>query len=39
MRLLKLAAAAWLLRWAAIEAASHLVRRRAKRDMSRGQTP
>jgi hypothetical protein len=30
-RLLKLAALAWILRWAAIEAASHLARLRARR--------
>ena len=33
-RLLKLAAVVWLVRWAAIEAASHLARIRAKRNMS-----
>jgi hypothetical protein len=31
-RLLKLAAFAWLVRWAAIEAASHLARLRARRE-------
>jgi hypothetical protein len=31
-RLLKLAAVAWLVRWAAIEAASHLARLRARRE-------
>jgi hypothetical protein len=30
-RLLKLAAVAWLVRWAAIEAASHVARIRARR--------
>jgi hypothetical protein len=33
-RLLKLVTLAWLLRWAAVEAASHWARVRAKRDMT-----
>jgi hypothetical protein len=33
-RLLAFVTLAWLLRWAAVEAASHLARTRAKRDMT-----
>jgi hypothetical protein len=33
-RLITLAVLAWLLRWAAVEAASHWARIRSKRDMS-----